>query len=372
MNFRIKFSLLAPLPSLIAIALLLSTSTTGASSTSIVALVNDEPITSYNVNERIKLLTSDSPQFRKALQKKFTEKRSKNMWVKIQQDYRPQSKAEAMKLMNGLRKTLRREVLASFRGKLKKNSLDELIEERIKFQAATKLGVSLTDEDLDTQLERTAARNKNPKNGKPMTKAQFLKILSLKGVPIDEYRVRIKAKLSWIRVIQRKFQYQVNIGDQAIDRLINNDTGDKAPVKTVFKMQRVRLSLKSTASESVKARRFIRAEKLRKAVTSCKQLKNAVARINGASLKALGTKSAETFPHTMRIYLNHTKDGHLTPPTLTSSGVELYAVCQRKQRRVADKKKRKAVKAKLRSQEYQILARRHLQDLKQEALIEYR
>jgi peptidyl-prolyl cis-trans isomerase SurA len=345
---------------------------TAQNTTSIVAIVNDEPISNHDINMRIKLYLANSKDVRVRLKKKLTSKRTQKLWRKMIEEYQPQSRAEAQRLQKKLVNKLRAEVQSSMKGKLKKKILKELIDERIQLQQANKLGVALTDEDLDERLEQIAKNNKNKKTGKSLTKKEFLNSLKKMGIPVREFRNRMKAKGSWIRVIRRKFQFQVNIGDQDVDRLINTQSKETVKLKTVYTLQRVRLSMSSSADEKTKTERLIKAEKLRQIVTSCKHLKKAVSRINGASLKPLGTKTPDSFPHTMRAYLIHTKKGHLTPPTMTSSGVELYAVCERKQRRIADKSKRLAVKEKLRQQEFEVLARRHLQDLRQEASIEYR
>ena len=343
------------------------------STTSIVAIVNDEPISNHDIDMRIQLYLANSRDMRVLLKKKLAEERTQKLWRKMMEEYQPQSKAEAKKLQNKLLQRMQGEVRSSMKGKLKKKILKELVNERIQLQQANKLGVALTDEELDARLERIAGRNKNKKTGQPLTRKEFTKSLEKMGIPIREFRNRMKAKGSWIRVVRQKFRYEVNIGDQDVDRLINRATGDdKIKMKTVYKLQRVRLAMSSSASESAKTDGLIKAEKLRQVVTSCGHLKKAVGRIGTASLKLLGTKSGDSFPHTMRAFLSNTKEGHLTPPTLTSSGIELYAVCERKQRRIADKTKRKAVKEKLRSQEFEVLARRYLQDLSQEASIEYR
>ncbi|MCP4936859.1 MAG: hypothetical protein GY927_22320 [bacterium] len=352
--------------------LTIGTQATAQSTTSIVALVNDEPISNHDINMRIKLYLANSKELRTRLQKKLRSESTKKKWRKMIDEYRPQNQTEANDLQKKLVSKIRAQVQASMKGKLKKRILKELVDERIQLQQANKLGVALTDEDLDTRLDSIAKRNKNKKTGKPLTRDQFTKSLRSMGIPIREFRSRMKAKSSWIRVVRRKFQYQINIGDQDVDRLIDTQTDAAVKMKTVYKIKRIRLSLASNASESNKSQRLVRADKLRQSITSCKQLEKAVGRVDGASLKSLGTKAGDTFPHTMRSYLSHTKDGHLTPATLTSSGVELYAVCERKQRRIADKTKRQAVKEKLRQQEFEILARRHLQDLRQDASIEYR
>ena len=72
-----------------------------------------------------------------------------------------------------------------------------------------------------------------------------------------------------------------------------------------------------------------------------------------------------------RAILLSAKEGEMTPPVITSSGIEMYAVCARRSVNRNDEQ-RKQVRSKLLSQEYNILARRHLRDLRQEAFVEYR
>ncbi len=350
----------------------LATTAMAQNTTSIVALVNDEPISNHDIDMRIQLYLANSKELRVRLKKKLSSARTKKLWQKMIEDYQPQSQAEAQKLQKKLVGKLRREVQNSMKGSLRKKILKELVNERIQLQQANKLGVALSKEELDARLDRIASKNKNKKTGKTLTRQEFTKSLTRMGIPVREFRNRMKAKGSWIRVVRRKFQYQVNIGNQDVDRLINTQGDTAGKMKTIYKIQRVRMQVASNASDAAKAEKLIRAEKLRNAITSCGSLKKAVGRISGATLKSLGSKQSDSFPHTMRAYLSHTKNGHLTPPTLTSSGIELYAVCDRRERRIANKTKRKAVKEKLRAAEFEVLARRHLQDLRQEASIEYR
>jgi peptidyl-prolyl cis-trans isomerase SurA len=61
----------------------------------------------------------------------------------------------------------------------------------------------------------------------------------------------------------------------------------------------------------------------------------------------------------------------MVPPSVGAGGVELWAVCGRKVLK-ADDQKREVAQAELRSKEFEILAKKHLKDLRQDAAIEYR
>ncbi len=65
------------------------------------------------------------------------------------------------------------------------------------------------------------------------------------------------------------------------------------------------------------------------------------------------------------------KVGQMTPPTISPSGVELYAVCGKVSTK-GDTKVREATQRKLMNDEMMIRAERLLRDLRQDAFIEYR
>jgi peptidyl-prolyl cis-trans isomerase SurA len=61
----------------------------------------------------------------------------------------------------------------------------------------------------------------------------------------------------------------------------------------------------------------------------------------------------------------------MLPPVTTSAGVELYAVCGRRALGGNEERRSRAM-AELQSKELDVLARRHLRNLRQEANIEYK
>jgi peptidyl-prolyl cis-trans isomerase SurA len=65
------------------------------------------------------------------------------------------------------------------------------------------------------------------------------------------------------------------------------------------------------------------------------------------------------------------KMGQMTPPTLTASAVEMYAVCGKRSVK-GDDKTREDMQRKLMNEEMGIRADRLLRDLRQDAFIEYR
>ena len=72
-----------------------------------------------------------------------------------------------------------------------------------------------------------------------------------------------------------------------------------------------------------------------------------------------------------RCLLLQRASGEMLPPSIADGGIELYAVCGRKVVK-ADEKRRAEGTQELQQKEFEILAKSHLRNLRQDALIECR
>jgi peptidyl-prolyl cis-trans isomerase SurA len=78
-----------------------------------------------------------------------------------------------------------------------------------------------------------------------------------------------------------------------------------------------------------------------------------------------------TIPEPTRSLLLSAKDGDMLPPTTAAAGIEVYAVCGRRPIK-ADDKQRERAEGELQQKEFEIVAKRHIRNLRQDAHIEYR
>ena len=352
-------------------------------SQSIVALVNDEPISQYDIDQRSKLLVSNLPGVRKKLAARmkatFQSPRIQERWKAYITKARPKSKAEAValqkKFVARVQREVRNSVIKSAMGakSTRRRVLDALIEERLKLQEARKLNIGVSDEEVDAMLERMARRNKNPKTGKPLTRQQFETNLKKgMGFNLKDFRNRLKAQIAWPKVVRRKFGHLVHVGDKQIDKALAGQTeqggGEK---KAVLKLKKIRLAYASNADQKTRVQRLLEAEGLRLRFSDCAEAAKLLKAVPNAKIQNIGTKESDSLPQPLRGLVLGAKVGELTPPSLTSSGVELYAVCSRNLV-LGNEKKRARVKSDLREKEFEIKSRRLLRDLRQDAYIEYR
>ncbi len=246
---------------------------------------------------------------------------------------------------------------------LKKKATDMLIDEWLQMQEGRKLGVSPDDDDVAKILEDMAKKNNLTVDG-------LSTALGRAGVNIGTLKDRIKAQLVWQDVVRRKFRHDVLIGDAEVDKALADAGGEGggAPTGTALQLRQVRYEFPAGADQKTIASRLAAAEGLRARFDTCADLAKGV---EGASVKTLADQQPASLAQPARLLVMNAKIGQMTPPTLSTSAVELYAVCGKRSFR-GDDKTREETSRKLMNDEMAIRAERLLRDLRQDAFVEYR
>lgn len=354
-------------------------SRSSGSGQAIIVLVNDEPITAYEVELRQQFLGLSASgigeraqvAMKQLAKSEATAARWQEIQKKVIEGNRGKSRDEIIAILKerqkDLGKSLQQQALASARASvlpgLKKKALEELIEERLKLQEAKRLNTIVSDDEVTKVLAGIAERNK-------MTVEQFGQHLKGMGANLETMRSRFKATLSWNDVIRRRFGAMIAVSDRDIDRLVTATAGDEAKDLVELQVHKITLPVDTSAQQDA-VQKMHQAEALRGKFAGCATTKTVAAAVPGAKFEDLGTVKLNTVAEPTRTFLLEAKDGDMLPPSVGPGGVELWAVCGRKAVK-ADEKKRTAAQDELRQREFEILARRHLKDLKQDAAIEYR
>jgi peptidyl-prolyl cis-trans isomerase SurA len=280
---------------------------------SIVVLVNDDPITVYDIEQRQRFLAVTTQE--------------------------PPSPA------------------------LKKKATDMLIEERLQIQQARKLGITPDEQDVTKVLEGMAKNNN-------MSPDQLAAALGQMGVNIKTLRDRIRAQVVWQDVVRKKFRRDVLIDDAAVDKALGSV--DAAPKEeTTLQLRQVKYEIPTEADQATIAKQLAAVEAVRAKVQSCSGLSGLAKDMKGFKIKTLENQLPGSLGQPMRTLVMNAKIGQMTPPTLSGSAIEAYAVCG-KHAMKGDPEKRQQAQMKLLEEELGIRAEGLLRDMRQDAFIEYR
>ena len=244
---------------------------------------------------------------------------------------------------------------------LKKQATDMLIDERLQLQVARKASVTPDEGDVTKILEGMAQKNNLSVDG-------LAEALGHAGVNIKTLKDRIRSQIAWQETVQRKFRRDVQISDSDIDKAVSDAGGETAAAENTLQLRQVRFDIPAGADQRTIAARLAAAEELRSRFGSCAELTKSV---DGASVKTLQDQKPASLAQPARLLVMNAKVGQMTPPTITQAAVELYAVCG-KQSLKGGEDARQEAQRKLMSEEFSIRAERLLRDIRQEAFIEYR
>ena len=183
--------------------LLLVAGLSGASAQSVVVLVNDEPITSYDVAQRQRFLAVTSGLGDK-MRARLQSDETKEAFRAYMKEQRPRSKEEAQELQKKFVAQIQQQVVTSSSGALRKDAIEQLIDERLMLQAAKEQKIVVTDTEVNESLTRMAQGGAN-KN----TLEEFLGQFKQQGINPSTLRDRIRAQTGWREVVRRVYGSRV-------------------------------------------------------------------------------------------------------------------------------------------------------------------
>jgi len=342
----------------------------------IAVLVNDEPITAYEISQRAAFLSvqkGGGGDFKAKAEARWKsiikDPKTQERFKALLQKNNVTSQEQARELQKKFVKDLQANMVAQIKNEMRSSAMagsekqarDELINERIKLQEAKRLNLVADDKEIDRILSGIAERNK-------MTLEQFGQHMKGMGVDINTMRTRFRAEFSWREVIRRKFGSLVAVSDRDVDQFVANTPAQQDKVE--LQVQRITLPL-SGADQAAILQRLAEANALASRYGGCATLRDLAAQSPGAKFEDLGSRKATTIPEPTRSLMLNAADGDLLPASVTQGGVELWAVCGRKTGD-GEGTVRENASAELRQKEFEVLAEKHLKDLRQDASIEIR
>jgi len=249
---------------------------------------------------------------------------------------------------------------------LKKQAADMLIDERLQIQEGRKVSVAASEEDVTAIITDMAQKNNLNVEG-------LATALGKAGVNIKTLKDRIRAELVWRETVKKKFRRDIQIAEVDVDQAMEApgaaDGGAPATAaEPTLQLRQIKYALPAGADQRIIAGQLAAAEAMRARFKSCADLANGV---QGANVNTLQDYKTASLAQPARLLVTNAKVGQMTPPTITQAAIELYAVCG-KRSPAGDSTAREEAQKKLMNQEMGLRAERLLRDVRAEAFIEYR
>jgi peptidyl-prolyl cis-trans isomerase SurA len=240
--------------------------------------------------------------------------------------------------------------------------IDELIDDKLKVQFGRRYKIELPDSEIDAQFAEMG-------NRMHMTPEQLTQALAQGGVDAATLKAKIRSDTVWQNIIRGKYQGDFQIREKDILAAIQTDKPDeKNQVGYEYRLRPILFLVPHGAAQITEARQKD-AEALRGRFTDCDSGLKYARTLRDVAVRDVIVKSSSDLPAVLRDVLDKTEIGHLTAPEVTPQGVELFALCERKETKEDTPEKRQA-REKLFSEKFQAKAKQLLRELRKQAMIE--
>jgi peptidyl-prolyl cis-trans isomerase SurA len=247
----------------------------------------------------------------------------------------------------------------------RKQVINELIDEKVKIKEGKKFGVDPSISDIDQSYAAMSSRMR-------ITPEQLTKSLESQGIRPDTLKARMKAEMVWTSLIRGRYKESLQVGEKDVAAAIHVNGDEKQETESFeYRMQPIVLIVPRGSAPAAVEARHKEAEALRSRVQTCDEANAFFKSMQNAAIREAVTKTSADIPAVLRELLDKTPIGHLTPPEVTKQGVEMVALCGRKPTTV-DTPKKKEIREKMYAEKYQAKSQSYLQEVRKAAMIEYR
>ena len=206
------------------------------------------------------------------------------------------------------------------KGNLRSVAREQLIEDALKREEILRARASVSTTEVDAAYARFASSNK-------MSPEQLGKVLNQAGVGPEHFKQFIALQMSWPRVVNARFGR--GSGKSLIERMHEN--GGKKPVTTEYFLKQVIFVVPEKRRNAILGKRKAEAEASRSKFPGCDQAKVFAATMHDVSIRDLGRVLAPEMPEDWKPLIEKAKGGQTTGTRVTERGVEYLAICKQRE-----------------------------------------
>ncbi|MFB9172586.1 SurA N-terminal domain-containing protein [Roseibium salinum] len=300
-------------PALVCLALILTAPLSGPANAGIRVIVNDTPITDYDISQRARLIT-------------LTQKKSASV--------------------------------------AKREAEEELVDDHVKLAEAERVGISVGQSEIDNAFNNIARNVK-------MSPSQLSSALRQGGVQPETLKARLKAQLAWNRVLSSRFSGKIEVDESDIIAALKKSDQEERQTSVEYDLKRVIVVVPKSSSGGFKSKRQKESNQIRAAFNGCDNAGSVLGQYSEVVMQPIGRRLETELPEDVREEIKALEPGNLTKPSATPVGYEMIAVCGKREIE-SDIALRTELENELRAKEGQSQSRRYLMEVRRRSSIIYR
>ncbi|NGN40747.1 peptidylprolyl isomerase [Mesorhizobium sp. CGMCC 1.15528] len=219
------------------------------------------------------------------------------------------------------------------KGNLNQLAADEMIDQTLRTAEMKRLGIKVTDQQIEDAYNRFASSNK-------MKPAQLTGVLQQAGVTAEHFKQFIGTQMGWNQALSARFRSQGgSMSEQDVVQRMLQQGGNK-PSATEYMLQQVIFVVPAKERGNI-GKRKREAEAMRARFSGCDSTRQFAKGLLDVTVRDLGRVLAPELPGEWAEQIKKTKTGGATGVRETERGVEFIGVCS--SREVSDDRVAKMV-----------------------------
>jgi peptidyl-prolyl cis-trans isomerase SurA len=202
------------------------------------------------------------------------------------------------------------------------------------------------------------------------TADQLTQQLARSGVNASTLKARIKADIAWAQIVRGRYQASLQIGEK--DILSAMETKSDDTVGYDYTMRPILFLVPTGSPEGFIDGRKREAEALRGRFQGCEEGIAFARALKDVAVREQVVRSSADIPAELRKVLEGIEVGRLTPPEITKFGVEMFAICAKKESSADNSPGKRQAKESLMAKRYEQRSKQYLQEIRRGAMLEYK
>ena len=247
----------------------------------------------------------------------------------------------------------------------RQQAINDLIDDRLKIARAKVYGLEVGDSEITGAFENMAGRQH-------ITVAQFTQVLERSGISPNTVKARIRAEMTWQQLIRGKYNSSLQIGDSDIAKALKDkNEGDAPAVGYIYTLYPVMVVVARGSSEATISAKRSEAENLRSRFASCADGLAMARGLRDVAVRDPITRNSADLSPQLRDLLGNIQVGRLTPPEVTAQGLQMFAVCNKKES-ATDSPQKREMREQLFVKRFESELKKYLDEIRKAAMIEYK
>jgi peptidyl-prolyl cis-trans isomerase SurA len=247
----------------------------------------------------------------------------------------------------------------------RKEVMDSIIDEILEITEAKRFGLEVPDEQVNESYKLVATRM-------GLDADKLTQLLTTGGASADTLKRRLRAQVAWANLVRGRYKASLEIRDKDVEAQLQlHKTDDKPDVGYEYIMRPVVLIVPRGSADAVFEGRKREAEALRSRFQNCGDGVAFARALPDVAVRDQVSKFSADLAPALRQILEGTAVGHLTPPEQTAEGIQLFAICAKKETK-SETPEMKEIRDQMFQQKFGAQAKRYLETLRRQAMIEYK